>query len=434
MKKTSFLVFLCTLLMTYSCNKADATDKFVRVNNGSFEINKKPYYFIGTNFWYGAILGSKGTGGDRERLLKELDFMKENGINNLRVLVGGDGKPGVATRIEPTLQVAPRVYNDTIFDGLDYLLAEMAKRDMYAVLYLNNSWEWSGGYSQYLQWSGHGEIPIPMEKGWNEYMAYVEGYMKSDSAKAMFANHVKKVIDRTNRYTKVEYKNDPTIMSWQIGNEPRAFSDENKESFAAWIKDVAVLIKSLDSNHLVSVGSEGERGCENDINLWTKIHTYPEINYATMHLWPYDWGWVDNKDIAGTIKPALEKVAEYINKHIAIAETLKKPIVLEEFGLPRDGFGFSPSASTDSRDLLYAFIFERIEKSAEKKGTFGGCNFWAWGGFGRATEGHVFWKVGDNYLGDPAQEEQGLNSVFDTDSTIGLIKQSTDKIARNRAN
>ena len=46
-------------------------------------------------------------------------------------------------------------------------------------------------------------------------------------------------------------------MSWQIGNEPRAFSDENKEPFARWMADVAAQIKSLDPNHMVSSGSEG---------------------------------------------------------------------------------------------------------------------------------------------------------------------------------
>ena len=31
----------------------------------------------------------------------------------------------------------------------------------------------------------------------------------------------------------------PTIMSWQIGNEPRAFSGENKEAFAIWMAEVS---------------------------------------------------------------------------------------------------------------------------------------------------------------------------------------------------
>lgn len=70
------------------------------------------------------------------------------------------------TKAEPALQVEAGVYNDTIFDGLDFFLSELDKRDMYAVLFLNNSWEWSGGYSQYLYWAGHGEVPMPNVAGW----------------------------------------------------------------------------------------------------------------------------------------------------------------------------------------------------------------------------------------------------------------------------
>jgi mannan endo-1,4-beta-mannosidase len=46
-----------------------------------------------------------------------------------------------------------------------------------------------------------------------------------------------------------------------------------------------------------------------------------------------------------------------------------------------------------------------------------GLNFWAFAGKGRPKEGQVFWKPGDDYLGDPPMEEQGLNSVFDSDSS-----------------
>ena len=149
-------LFLLTLLLSFlgACTPKPVESSFVHVNaNGQFIRNGKPYYYVGTNFWYGAILGSEGEGGDRERLHKELDFLKSIGINNLRVLVGADGENGVKTRVQPSLQVAPGVYNDTILAGLDYFMNELRKRDMTAVLYLNNSWEWSGGYSVYLQWS-----------------------------------------------------------------------------------------------------------------------------------------------------------------------------------------------------------------------------------------------------------------------------------------
>ncbi|MBR7055320.1 MAG: beta-mannosidase, partial [Prevotella sp.] len=118
--------------MLCACNQANSSDPFVRVKEGHFVRNGKPYYYVGTNFWYGAILASEGQGGDRERLCRELDFMKEMGIDNLRILVGSDGERGVTTKVEPTLQEKPGVYNDTILAGLDFLLQEMGKRDMVA--------------------------------------------------------------------------------------------------------------------------------------------------------------------------------------------------------------------------------------------------------------------------------------------------------------
>ena len=154
-------------LLLGACSPTEVKRSFIKVNDkGQFIRDGKPYYYVGTNFWYGAILGSEGEGGNRERLHKELDFLKNIGINNLRVLVGSDGENGVKTRVEPSLQVAPGVYNDTILAGLDYFMNELRKRDMTAVLYLNNSWEWSGGYSMYLQWSGHGKAVVPAVDGW----------------------------------------------------------------------------------------------------------------------------------------------------------------------------------------------------------------------------------------------------------------------------
>ena len=59
-------------------------NSFVKVKNGHFYQDGKPYYFIGTNLWYAPILASEGTGGDRERLKSELDMLQSLGINNTR--------------------------------------------------------------------------------------------------------------------------------------------------------------------------------------------------------------------------------------------------------------------------------------------------------------------------------------------------------------
>ncbi len=427
--KKQFLLLTVLLFLLGACAPKPAEHSFIKVNaDGQFVRDGKPYYFVGANFWYGAILGSEGEGGNRERLHKELDFLKSIGINNLRVLVGADGENGIKTRVEPSLQVAPGVYNDPILAELDYFMNELRERDMTAVLYLNNSWEWSGGYSVYLQWSGHGDAVVPAVDGWPAYMEYVKQFPQSDSAKALFANHVNYIVSRTNRYNQIKYVDDPTIMSWQIGNEPRAFSDENKEPFARWMADVAAQIKSLDPNHMVSSGSEGSWGCEMDMSLFEKIHADPNINYLNIHIWPYNWSWVKADSLTELLPRAKENTKKYIDDHMGIARKYSKPIVLEEFGFPRDGFSFSKEAPTTARDEYYRYVFDLIRQDRESGGLFAGCNFWAWGGFAGQNPDHVFWEKGDDYTGDPAQEQQGLNSVFATDSTIEIIKAENRKL------
>ena len=425
MRKHFLLMMLCALALL-SCNqkKQESTSNdFIKIENGQFIRNGKPYYYVGANFWYGAILGSEGEGGNRERLHKELDYLKSIGVDNLRILVGADGSRGITAKVEPTLQIEPGVYNDTILAGLDYLMMEMGKRDMVAILYLNNSWEWSGGYSMYLQWAGKGKAPVPAEDGWSAYMEFVQQFVQCDSAKALFSNYVKDIITRENRFTGKKYIEDPTIMSWQIGNEPRAFSDENKEAFALWIADIAAQIRSLDPNHLISTGSEGKHGCEQDIDLFERIHADNNIDYLNLHMWPYNWGWVKEDSLSEGVAGAKEKAKAYLDEHLTIGAKYQKPVVMEEFGFPRDGFKFSKDTPTTARDEFYKYIFELISSDAQQKGLFAGCNFWAWGGFAELSDEHIYWAKGDDYTGDPAQEQQGLNSVFVSDSsTIEIIK------------
>lgn len=428
LKQIAFFVVSITLLGACTPKQTPTSSPFVRVENGQFMRNDTPYYYVGTNFWYGAILGSEGEGGDRQRLHKELDFLKGIGVDNLRILVGSDGNRGVTAKVEPTLQIAPGVYNDTILAGLDYLLAEMGKRKMLAVLYLNNSWEWSGGYGQYLEWAGYGKAPVPAVDGWPAYMEYVKQFQQSDSAKVLFANYVNDMVSRVNRYTNIKYVDDPTIMSWQVGNEPRAFSDENKILFAAWIAQVAAQLKSLDRNHLVSTGSEGMWGCEQDMALFKQIHADPNVDYMNIHIWPYNWGWAPKDSLQEKLEIAKVKTKAYIDDHLVVARKYRKPLVLEEFGFPRDGFQFSRESTTGARDAYYSYVFGLISDKDASGGLFAGCNFWAWGGFATPSSERVFWQKGDDYTGDPAQEEQGLNSVFVTDSTVDIVKAANVKL------
>ena len=428
MMKKNIKVVVMLLLLAVA---ATAQSQFVTVSDGHFVRDGRLYYYVGTNLWYGAILGSEGQGGDRRRLLRELDAMKRMGIDNLRILVGSDGERGVKTKVEPTLQVRPGVYNDTILAGLDYLLMEMGRRGMVAVLYLNNSWEWSGGYGFYLEHAGLGRQPRPDDVGYPAFMQAMAKYADCEKAHQLFYDHVRFILGRTNRYTGRRYVDDPAIMSWQIGNEPRAFATDALPAFERWIGEAAALIRSLDGNHLVSIGSEGSWGCENDYGVWERICADRNVDYCNVHLWPYNWSWVRPDHLVEDLPKACENTRDYIERHLDICSRINKPLVMEEFGYPRDGFKFALGTSTEGRDGYYRYVFSLVADNAEQGGRFAGCNFWGWGGY--AQPRHEQWQVGDPYTGDPAQEAQGLNSVFIGDkSTLKVVRQQVKRMKKVR--
>ena len=420
MMLTSKLATLaCAALLAIGCSQAPS---FVSVKDGAFVRDGKPCTYIGTNFWYGPILASEGRGGDRERLARELDTLKAIGITNLRVLVGGDGPDGVFSRIEPTLQKAPGVYNDTLLVGLDRFLVELGKRDMQAVLFLNNSWEWSGGYGQYLEWATGEKALIPLLDGYWPFMQQMRKFQTSKESQELFYNHIRAIVGRTNSITGKPYSEDPAIFSWQIGNEPRCFSDDPdvRSGFIAWLTESARIIKSIDPNHMVSTGNEGFFGCEQNWELTEQVNSIPGVDYMTIHIWPYNWEWAKADDLEGTIGDAIRKTEEYIGSNSELAKRLGKPLVCEEFGFPRDGFSPSRDASTRSRDAYYAYVFSRVGEELQ------GVNFWGWSGFAEPV--HTQWETGDPYTGDPAQEAQGLNGVYITDTTIDVIKDAITNI------
>ena len=419
MKLTLKLALCFSLIVAAGCT---AQTQFVQVKDGHFVRNGKNYTYIGTNFWYGPILASDGQGGDYARLCLELDTLKALGIENLRVLVGADGPDGVFSRVEPTLQKAPGVYNDTLLVGLDRFLSELGKRDMQAVLYLNNSWEWSGGYGQYLEWATGEKALIPLIDGYWPFMQQMRKFQTSASSQELFYNHVRAIVGRTNTVTGKPYREDPAIFSWQIGNEPRCFSDEPavRDGFVGWLSESARIIKELDPNHLVSTGNEGLFGCEQDAALLERVNTIPGVDYITIHIWPYNWEWAHAGSLEEDLPDAIAKTEAYLQLHRELGQRLGKPVVCEEFGFPRDGFRPEREAPTTARDAYYAYLFSQVGV------TLDGCNFWGWSGFAEPL--HVQWERGDPYTGDPAQEAQGLNGVYVTDFTLDVIQDAIDNL------
>ena len=401
---------------------------FIKVKDGKLVKDGKPYHYVGTNFWYGMNLAVS----DKERLLRELDRLNVLGVKNLRIIAGSEGNINAPWAVQPAMQKQPGVYNEELWTGLDFLLAEMKKRDMTAVVCLNNFWPWSGGFAQYVSWANKNEsipYPPPADNGdWRTYQQYSARFYSNKTAQKWFENHIEKVVNRINSINQIQYKKDSTIMAWQLANEPEG--SNNVEDYRKWIHETAKFIKKLDSNHLVSIGSEGNTPSPTNGTNFEKDHQSKYIDYCTFHLWVQNWVWYDPIKAKETYSYAVEKANSYIDEHVKIAQKIKKPIVLEEFGISRDVNSYESNSSVVTRDQYYKMIFDKIYTLSETIPQVAGVNFWAWGGEGRPKIPMSIWKQGDDLIGDPPHEYQGWYSVYDTDlSTQKIIEYYSMKMS-----
>lgn len=427
MKFKQLLISLLFVIGFISCNSNPQLN-FVDVVDANFKINNKEYTFLGTNYWQGMNLGAPESG-DRDRLIRELNEMQALGITNLRVLAASEADEDMKYCIHPALQTAPGVYNEDIWKGLDFLLDEMGKRNMKAVMVLGNFWTWSGGFPQYLKWVQNDTIPFPQDEpySWQNFTDYSKQFYVNEEAQKLMNNHIEKVIHRKNSISGIQYKNDPTIMSWQLANEPRGYDMPAK--FREWTVKTAAFIKNLDKNHLVCLGTEGNTSGETaGVNVFLD-NDNPNIDYITMHIWAQNWGWFDPSQGEEAYQEALKKVDSYWDDHILAAKKLNKPIVLEEFGIARDSSSYNPKSSTVWRDRFYQNLFDKVTTSINEGNFVKGLNFWTYSGDGRPVRPGEFWIKGDTLLGDPPHELQGWYGVYNTDeSTKNLIKNYTKLI------
>ncbi len=281
------------------------------------------------------VPGADAEYGNRARLGRELDRLKALGVNNLRILASAEEGP-LKSSIKPGFR-SKEGWNETLLQGLDYCLAEVGQRGMKAVLYLGNFWEWSGGFGTYL-WYATGEY---LDMGdpahpWPAFPDHNAGFYRSQTAVAMFHDHVRKIVGRSNRLTGIAYKDDPTIMAWQLCNEPRPGETEavisaTLPAYYDWINGSAQLIRSLDSQHLVSLGHEGTiaTGDRED----RVIEAHAQMDYVTAHIWPLNWGWVDGRDLSGTWDSGTIRIAAYLKTHERIARGAEQAIDLRRIRL-----------------------------------------------------------------------------------------------------
>lgn len=414
-----------------------AERRFVARAGTWLTLEGRRYRFAGANMWYGAYLGAHAPFGNRDRLCRELDTLAGLGITNLRVLASSEASR-LKGAVSPTFRGPGRLYDATLLGGLDYLLAEMQRRGLRAVLYLTNFWEWSGGMMTYLSYVNGGHFLDMNDPAhpWPAFPDMASTFYADHPAVALYRDYARAVVGRTNEITGQAYAEDPTIMAWQLANEPRPGGSEaaavaNLPAFYRWVGDTARLIKTIAPHHLVSTGSEGLKGCIERDDIVEATHRIADIDYLTVHVWPLNWGWIDAKNLAVTYDAGAAKVQDYLDRHLRIAQRIGKPMVIEEFGYPRDGGSYDPGATTVQKDRFYRQIYETVQRESRGNGPVAGSNFWAWSGSGRAAHPDFAFRRGDHaYLGDPPHEPQGWYGVFSSDETTqALVREHAAAMA-----
>ncbi|CAN4099997.1 unnamed protein product [Withania somnifera] len=329
-----FVVFILSLVFACEARvllQNNANEGFVRVNGAHFELNGSPYLFNGFNSYW---------------------------------LMHVAAEPSERYKVTEVLREASSVG----LSGLDFVISEAKKYGVRLILSFVNNYNDFGGKAQYAQWARNAGAQINGEDDF--YTNYI--------TKDYYKNHVKKVVTRFNTISGMTYKDDSTIMAWELMNEPRNQADYSGNTVNIWVQEMASFVKSLDNKHLLEIGMEGFYGDsmpeKKQVNPGYQVgtdfissHLIREIDFATIHAYTDQWLSGQSDDVQMTF------MQRWMTSHWQDAKNiLRKPLVLAEFGKSsRD-----PGYSQNIRDTFMSTIYRNIYSFAKDGGTMGGSLIW----------------------------------------------------------
>ncbi|KAI8910332.1 glycoside hydrolase superfamily [Gorgonomyces haynaldii] len=423
-------------MLTFQLVCGASASGFVTTNGARFQLDGQPLFVFSANYWQAMNLGAPdAAAGNRTRLLRDLDKLQSFGVNHLRIMAASEGPDTEPFRMTPSLMPAPGVYNQDVLDGLDFAMAEIGKRGMKATLCLNNRWPWSGGFPQYVTWVSGITIPYPpgwdpeiqnitTTGDWNVYTNHADSFWSDPEMRKrvtpLFKKHMETIINRTNKYTGRQYKDDTTVFAWQLANEPGGPPTD-------WFDEFGSFVKQLAPNHMVSAGLESNRDEAN----FDAVHSSAYIDYCTNHVWAQNSNEYNMWDSSeANINHAISWGLEQVNHAHSWALKYNKPLIFEEFGLARDNWVagsqtsaiavYSPENPTTNKDRYYNALLKRVVELHNAGGRYAGFGFWAYAGESRP---------GDKWIADPPHEPPGWYSVYDKDiSTIKIMQDAFQSV------
>jgi mannan endo-1,4-beta-mannosidase len=221
-------------------------DDFVRANGALFELGGKPFAFAGWNQWEVLEAASDAPPPfrhlplpGREHVVRLMNEAVENGLKVVRmwahtiteghaIQVRRDDGPGPVSsrqnffddsrrnrknplnttdRPPPPPQSAPGVWNEDILRGMDFVMDQARARGLKIIWALADNWDPVGGIDQYVEWS-------PTASRHRDFFT-------DALAIRFFRDSFETIANRVNTYNGIAYKDDATIMAWNLANEAR---------------------------------------------------------------------------------------------------------------------------------------------------------------------------------------------------------------------
>jgi mannan endo-1,4-beta-mannosidase len=232
-------------------------------------LNGHPFRFAGANMHWLALDDSTNYP-SQFRVDDGLDAAKEMGVTVIR-----SHDLGISTGCPNCIEPALDVFNSTGLAHDDYVIQAAGKRGLRLVIPLTDNWRYpAGGKHNFTDWRGISD----------ENQFYYNTQVIHD-----FETYISTLLNHVNVYTGIAYKDDPTILAWETGNE--------LEPPLSWTQTISTYIKSIDSNHLVI---DGRGGVDPDAGQLTNVdmvssHYYP-MSVAKLR---------DNADVAQRAGKAL---------------------------------------------------------------------------------------------------------------------------------
>jgi mannan endo-1,4-beta-mannosidase len=287
---------------------AEAAESFIRVDGTRFVSGTRPFYFVGANLH--VMHGPDA----RSRVEETIAAGARDGLTVGRVWALGEGLADAPPwkRRDFLFRAGPTGWQPRAFAHLDRVLVAAAKSGLRLIIVLSNHWADYGGAPMYLRWAEQRDV---------QTYGYGDRFFSDPKVKGWFVEHLERIVGRVNAITGVAYRDDPTILSWELQNELSG-TPEAAATRRAWFVEMSRVVRRLDPNHLVVPGLIGY-SLQTEREQWIAMNQLKEVSYCDQHTYPQ----------SHLRSRALPRMQRFIDDRVQLAHhVIGKPIVFGEFG------------------------------------------------------------------------------------------------------